>query len=520
MTSQTRRNFIAGTAAGLGAAALNVPVYAKAKHPGKPVKQGDRLNFIIFQPDEMRAESLPSYGHPLTRTPHMDRIAAEGTVFNQCHVQNTVCTPSRCSFVTGRYVHVNGHRNLWYMLNSHERNLFRYLNEDGYEIRHYGKNDMFSPDHWDLAVDVARLRSWKGVDMQVNPWEYGDYPNYYSFLYNATGDRKNHKDYQQVDAALNYLRSNPEDPFCIFLPMAAPHPPYQAPDGFHDMYNPDDVPELRPRVREGKPRYHEGIIRTRHMGNASEELLRKINAVYLGMISYQDWALGELIRTLEETGMYDNTVILINSDHGDWAGDYGLVEKWPSALDDTLTRIPMIIRTPDGAKGHRVNEQIEMFDMMPTMLDLAGVECQHTHFAHSLVPQLEGAAGDPERVVYSEGGYDPHEPQCFETFGSVEVDKKAIYYPKIQLQVEDPASVCRATMIRTPDYKLIHRPNDVSELYDLRKDPQELNNLHNRSDVADVQRQLEGQMLDWYVHTSDLAPFEHHPRSTPDLGVV
>src|ERR671930_2639302 len=109
------------------------------------------MNFIIFNPDELRAESvgcigLDGNGNPLARTPHMDRLAAEGTRFDQCHVQHTVCTPSRCSFMTGWYPHVRGHRTLWHPLRPEEPNLLRYLTEAGYDVRWYGKNDLLAQE--------------------------------------------------------------------------------------------------------------------------------------------------------------------------------------------------------------------------------------------------------------------------------------------------------------------------------------------------------------------------------------
>ncbi|MBX2996873.1 MAG: sulfatase-like hydrolase/transferase [Caldilineaceae bacterium] len=89
------------------------------------------MNFIFFMPDELRAESVGCYGHPLAQTPNMDALAAEGVRFDQCHVQHSVCTPSRCSMMTGWYPHVRGHRTLWHMLRPDEPNLLRYLKGKG-----------------------------------------------------------------------------------------------------------------------------------------------------------------------------------------------------------------------------------------------------------------------------------------------------------------------------------------------------------------------------------------------------
>ena len=113
----------------------------------------------------MRAESLGCYGHPVAHTPNFDRLAEEGARFSQCHVQHTVCTPSRCSFLTGWYPRTRGHRTLWHMLREDEPNLLRYLKDAGYEVVMGGKNDALSPGSFPLSVDEARVqRRWN------RPW--------------------------------------------------------------------------------------------------------------------------------------------------------------------------------------------------------------------------------------------------------------------------------------------------------------------------------------------------------------
>src|SRR5690606_21484572 len=112
------------------------------------------MNFVFFMPDELRAESTGCYGHPLAQTPNLDALAAQGTRFDQCHVQHPVCTPSRCSMMTGWYPHVRGHRTLWHMLRPDEPNLLRSLKQAGYTVHWYGKNDLLSTASFADSVDV------------------------------------------------------------------------------------------------------------------------------------------------------------------------------------------------------------------------------------------------------------------------------------------------------------------------------------------------------------------------------
>ncbi len=474
------------------------------------------MNFILFNPDEWRGESVGCNGHPLAPTPHLDELAAQGVRFEQCHVQHPVCTPSRCSFMTGWYPHVRGHRTLWHCLRPDEPNLLRSLKQNGYEVRWFGKNDLLSPGSFASSVTSAESRG--GGMFGPNPYAPGD-PAFHSFLYEPyAGPVERHGDYANVQAAVDFLQSGPTRPFCLYLPLSFPHCPYSAPPPWHDLVDPAALPPLRP-VGADKPDFHDLIRRTRRLDELPDEHFRRLQAVYLGMIGFTDMLLGRLLAALEETGLDRDTAVLVFSDHGDWAGDYGLVEKWPSALDDCLTRVPFVIRAPGGAAGHVVREPVELFDMMATVLELAEVRAQHTHFARSLVPQLQGAAGDPTRAVFAEGGYARHEPHCFEgrsdDNAALWANPEHIYYPKGKLQQDHPESVCRATMVRTQRHKLVYRTDGMCELYDLEQDPRELRNRHGDPAYAEVQSALERRLLAWLTETSDVTPWEPDPRGLP-----
>jgi arylsulfatase A-like enzyme len=464
-------------------------------------------NIIYFNPDQLRADLLGCYGDPLVRTPHFDRLAREGVRFDQCHVQHTVCTPSRCSFMTGWYPHVRGHRTLWHMLQPDEPNTLKYLKQAGYDVHWIGKNDLLSPGAFPESVTRVHDWQWRGGGSRdiFRP----DEPGYQSFLYGPSPGHMT--DWFQMEQAVEFLRSrrSGDAPFMLYLPFVLPHCPFTCPQPWYDMVDPDALPPLRPADLPGKPSFYRLIRQYRRLNELDERTFRKLRAVYLGMISYVDEILGRLLAALDETGLADNTAVFAFSDHGEWAGDYGLVEKWHGGLDDCLTRVPLVVRAPGCGAGQVIRTPVELFDIMPTTLDLAGIECRHTHFARSLF----GAARD---AVFAEGGYDPHEPHCYEgTPGGLEdvTDARGIYYLKGRQQQEHPESSARCVMIRTAARKLVHRPGDVSELYDLVHDPLELNNLHGQ--LPAVQQQLERRLLDWYVHTGDVVPWQRDPRGFP-----
>ena len=468
----------------------------------------DRPNLVIFMPDELRADALACYGNPLTRTPHFDHLAQSGTRFENCHVQFPVCGASRCSMMTGWPTSVRGHRSLYYFLHPDEPNMFRYLREADYDVFMFGKNDVLAP-----ATIAGSLTRWVSPNNQAAQFAAIDKPQYpTTMLLPPGGDRRGTGDFAAVQLAIEILqRREPERPFCIFLSLFEPHPPYTIAADFYDLYRPADIP---PPVAAGlprKPRFHAALRELSGLTAVTEMEFRRLRAVYYGQVSYSDWLLGELLEAMERSGRWGDTALLLCSDHGDYTGDYGLVEKWPSGLEDCLTHVPVIARVPGGLAGHVAHELIELFDIMPTCLELAGTKAKHTHFARTLLPQLHGAPGDPQRAAFTEGGYNTYEPQAFEPVIA------GLYGPKTRLQNERPDTITRCAAIRTARYKHIARPNDQSELYDCQQDPQQTDNRFDDPALRDIQRALQMRLMNWYIDTSGIPPLRRDPRGAPVL---
>lgn len=478
-----------------------------ARHTSRP-------NLILFMPDELRADSLSCYGNPITKTPNLDKLANEGTRFADCHVQFPVCGASRCSMLTGWPTHVRGHRSLFYFLRPEEPNLFRYLKESGYDVFFFGShNDALASETF--AGSVTEWGPGAIAPKALVPagsTAYGLTPGAYSFLYGPTGDRRETYDYGLMKSAMEVLnRKETDKPFCIFLPMLHPHAPYTVSEDFYNLYSPASIPDPIPASLPRKPSFHQGMRESYGLGKLSANDYRKIRAVYYGQVSYVDWLLGELMEAVEKTHHDRDTAIMVLSDHGDYTGDYGLVEKWPSGLEDCLTHVPLIVSAPGFKKGIVSEEIVELYDVMATALDLAGTQARHTHFARSLVPQMSGRPGDRNRAAYAEGGYNIYEPQCFEPYRA----GNGPYAGKIKLQNEHPKTVSRSAMVRTKDYKLILRTQDQSELYCYKDDPKEMRNLYGEPSVAKVQSELELMLAKRYLNTSGIAPMDKDPRETP-----
>lgn len=352
-------------------------------------------------------------------------------------------------------------------------------------------------------------------------------------------DKDTH-DGKSVQAAINFMKARPADapPFAVFLPLSFPHPPYSAPLPFAHMYNESNIGTIKGVNLPQKPEFH-ALIRHYHQFDQlatteMNELMLKLRKTYLGMVSYSDALLGRLLDFMDASPLKDNTVVMLWSDHGDYTGDYGLVEKWPSGLEDVLTRVPLIMRVPglgNENKGARWTDPVQLFDTMPTVLELAGVTPRHVHFGKSLLKQIQGTATDIDKrkYVFAEGGFASFEPRDLESDCDLVAQpclpKGHQYYPKLRQQSERPDSVSRAIMIRSKTAKLVWRSDPKwgtknNELYDLAKDPEELYNVWDHAEYKGLQADLKEELLKWLATTSDVTPWEKDDREIPGGSVT
>ena len=203
----------------------------------------------------------------------------------------------------------------------------RYLKEAGYTVMWWGKNDLLAPDAFPSSVTSAT--SIGGTGEGDNAFAFGE-AGYYSFLNTAMeGAAEETPDGRNVMAAIEFLQSGPAEPFMIFLPLTKPHPPYTAPEPFYSAVDPEKLPPLRPAAGEGKPDYHRLIREYRNLTALDDGFFRRLHAVYLGSVAFMDFLFGLLMAAVEENGFANSTTTVVFADHGDYAGDYGLVEPAP-----------------------------------------------------------------------------------------------------------------------------------------------------------------------------------------------
>ncbi|MBB3956124.1 sulfatase-like hydrolase/transferase [Novosphingobium sediminicola] len=505
-----RRDVLGGVAGGIASAMFGPAMAAPKEGAGRP-------NMILFFMDECRADALGSYGNPLCKTPNLDAFARQGTRFADCHVQHPVCGASRCSLLTGLPVSNTGHRSLYYFLRRDEPNLFRYLKDGGYDTFWLGKNDALAPESFPLSLTEwhGEVNTWARAGGRGPAFDLGK-PNL--MLINAKVDPKATSDYLLIQQAIKLLERGERDkPFCLFIALNQPHPPYLAPQGFHDLYKPEALPPLAPPGLGKKPMFHDAVRKAYHLDQAGDADFRQVRATYYGQVSYADWLFGQLMEAVERTGRAKDTMVIASSDHGDYAGDYGMVEKWPGGLESNLTHVPLMIRMPGGAQGHVVSEMVELYDVMATMLEAGRVQAKHTHFAQSLMPQIMGSAGDPTRAAYTEAGYDTFEPQAFEPPMEGPAN---LYTAKHDLQNEQPATVRRAAAVTTSAYKFVARPGGQYELYDRKRDPLELRNLIDDPKMKQVREAMADNLMAHYISTTGVPPIARDGRDTPEFYIM
>lgn len=484
-----------------------------------------RPNIIIFNPDEWRGDVLGHAGNPAAVTPNLDRVVREdGVSFRNAFCQNPVCTPSRCSFMTGWYPHVRGHRTMYHMLQPDEPVLLKTLKEEGYFVWWGGKNDLVPGQlPMDPYCDVryrpkakqprnaGRESDWRGKP---------DSDTYYSFFVGKRdkGDEPFvlDNDWANVQGAIDFLQDAPKDkPFCIFLSLSHPHCPYAIEDPWFSMIDRRKLPKRVPTPDgwKDKPSMLKGIWERQHLQTWTEDRWNELRATYYGMCARSDHLFGMLMDALRKAGLYDDTAVFMFSDHGDFTGDYGLVEKNQNTFEDCLSRVPFVVKPPASAKvkpGVR-DAMVELIDFPATVEALTGIIPKHTHFGRSLLPVIAGETDKHRDAVFCEGGRLHGEVYAMELESASSQQPGGLYWPRVGLQSSEGPEHTKAIMCRTPDFKYVRRFYEKDELYDLRKDSHELHNVIDDPSHADTLAKLKERLLTHYQETCDVVP--HHADS-------
>ncbi len=399
-----------------------------------------RPNIVLIQTDQQSWSTLGLYGNPVLQTPAIERLADRGVVFERAYCNYPACAPSRSSMMTGRYAStIRNHANHM-LIDPREQTLPSVLKSGGYQTALVGKNHAFfdAQDNYyraedatggerreselhrafdfvfqgghvhvddseadpDLAaaIEHARQKSWG----QQHSWSVNPYPADKSVTHRLTTE------------AISYVTSvrDRDAPFFLWFSIPDPHTPYQVSEPYASMYDPDAI--LSPIVDslDGKPERQKVAHYQDHNHRYDDAHFRQLRAIHYGMIRQIDDNLARLFDALSAQGLTDNTMIVFLSDHGDAMGDHGIIQKH-NFFYDSFTRVPFIVSWPERlAPGRtaptRTTELVELVDVMPTLLDAAGVDAPYGLQGQSLMPFLTGATSSTKDAVFIESGGADH----------------------------------------------------------------------------------------------------------------
>jgi len=485
----------------------------------------NRPHLVLFNPDHWRGDVMGHLGNPAAVTPNLDAlVASEGVSFSRAFCQSPVCTPSRCSFMSGWYPHVRGHRTQAHMLRRGEPVLLKALKDAGYFVWWGGKNDLVPAQNgFDAYCSVKytptgalRPNVHLAADWRGDPGS----DTYYSFYAGRldTGGEEVYfdHDWAHITGAIEQIKDRPKDrPLCLFLPILYPHLPYGVEEPWYSRI---DRGRLSPRLPtpqgwRGKPSMLQGIHARLGMQTWSEERWAALRATYYGMCARVDHQFGMVMQALRDAGIYDDTAVFFFSDHGDFAGDYGLVDITQNTFEDCLTKVPLIIKPPVGVplRAGQCDALTELVDVPATIETLAGLSPAHTHFGRSLLPLLAGETDGHRDAVFAEGGRLHGEDHCMEAAGAWG-EPGGFYWPRLSQQRSTGPEHTKAVMCRTNDYKYVRRLYEQDELYDLEDDPGELHNRIDDPALGDALASLKERLLEFYLETTDVVPWDADQR--------
>ena len=480
----------------------------------------NRPNVVVIMVDELQARALPMHGNPVVRTPHLARFAQDGARFAQAFTPCPWCAPTRVSLMTGRYPRTTGSRTNEHLMRPAEQHMPGVFADAGYTVGLVGKNHCFSDeqlatlDHVWLAghlgpIDASydpRVQAAKDWLRENGPgpmcWGTATNPHPHEALGTA----------QTVNHGIDFLDSFAQEPFSLWLSIPDPHTPLQCAEPWASMYDRDEVP-LPPLVdgeMAGKPVCQQIDFRALCGDTVTEPIMREAIAMYYGMISAVDHEVGRFLGELDERGLAEETIVLFMSDHGDYMGEHRMVRK-SKALYDCLTQVPLMVRWPGELPGGRSHDELLTIpDIMPTLLELCGLEAPAGVQGRSFAPLLRGEDyAERDALLFEAGSMNP--PVALEDGGPFpEGPLTPDFSPRMKL---GGRGLIRG--VRTHTHKLVRYPGGrEGELYDLHADPWELTNLWGRPEMAEVERDLTARLLDLHIETTD--PLPQELKGTPD----
>ena len=478
-------------------------------------------NIIYIMADDLTTQAISAYGgiyKDIAPTPNIDKVAKEGMLFQDVLVTNSICGPSRAAILTGNYSNLNGYykNESGGKFDDSKWTFPQEFQKSGYKTALFGK--------WHLGTEPVGFDTFKYHNAA------GQQGNYWNPLYNDNGKNVKEKGYAtnlSTDFALNWLdaKEMTNEPFLMVLQYKAPHRPWHPdtkyeklwddkempyPSTFNDTYkgrektagdtemtmeyfSRRDMKLERPKNLKRKERIQWDfygakageIVQPKGMSDEEGKKWRYQNYIkdYLACVKSVDDNIGRVLTYLKENNLEDNTIIIVTSDQGFYLGDHGFFDK--RFIYEESLRMPFMVKYPERIKAGSVNEDIiTNIDFAPTLLELAGITTTQKMQGTSFVPVLEG-----------------NTPKDWQD---------AMYYHYYEFPFWHHVQPHYG--IRTQKYTLAHfyYNIDVWELYDLEKDPNQMNNIYSdpnyTSTIAELKVKLKNLMIK-YENDKSLADF-------------
>lgn len=438
-------------------------------------------NILLIQADQLTPGVLPVYGHPLVKTPHIQALADKGVVFEKNYCNFPLCVPSRASMLAGRLANAIGSWDNAAELPGGVPTVAHYLRTVGYHTVLCGKMHFIGPDQVHgynerITTDIypsnfAWTPDWiegeryrpTGINMSA----VVDAGTCVRSLQLDYDEEVEHAGVQKLHDLARFLEGRP---FFLTVSFTHPHSPYIITRDYWDLYDHEDidlpaVPPIPVDEQDQMSRW----LHYAHAGDlhdVTDEHVRRARHAYYGMTSYIDDKVGRLMKTLNDTGLADDTIVIFTSDHGEMLGERGMWYK--QSFYEWSCRVPLIVSYPKGYRPGRVSRNTSLVDLLPTLMDMAT---------------------------------DGHEPEYASPMDGNSLvgllrDNNTAWNDTVIAEYtgEGVCSPCR--MLKRGDFKYIFTHGYPSLLYNLANDPMELDNLAEDPAYAELRREMHEALLD------------------------
>jgi arylsulfatase A-like enzyme len=492
-----------------------------------------RPNVLLVTCDQWRGDCLSAAGHPVVKTPNADALAGEGVMFRRHYAGAAPCSPARACLYTGLYQMTNRVCRNGTPLDARHGNIALFARRRGYDPTLFGYTDT-APDPRMLAAADPLLTTYEGVLPGFTPRQLlpehqrqwlswlaargiasgAGYPDIHRPADRSVGGITSEPPVYSSDETpaaflsgefIRWLSERDNDaPWFAHISFISPHPPFIVPAPFNTLYDPDDHPTFRRAAsRSAERRIHPYVDHqlsnqlidnfvvgaSGNVSDCTEAEFRQIRCTYYGMISEVDSQLGRVWNAIKQAGIWDDTIVILTSDHAEMMGDHLMLGK--GGFFDASYHIPLIVRDPrmKGQAGRQIDVFTEAVDIVPTTLDLIGAEVPPHLDGRSLQPFLGGSP-----------------PGDWRDAAHWEFDFRSIAEPGAETQFGINSRRCNLAVLRTETLKYVHFGGGLPPvLFDLSLDPDETLNVAEDPAYRAVRLDMAERMLAWRAEHLDQA---------------